>query len=235
MKSVLEIRDLTVNYSLPQGGSILALDQVSLTVGRGESIAITGPSGSGKSTLALAILRMLPSNAAVNGAICFGGRDLMRLEEREVRCVRGAHIAMVFQQPAMALHPFMRAGQQVAEVVRAHRGWDWRRCREQARAVLERMFHSGVDRIFGRYPHELSGGECQRVSIAQAVACEPDILIADEPTAMLDTVAQAGVLQIFHEFRRNPDFSLVFITHRLELISGLVERMVMLGRQDHEP
>jgi ABC-type glutathione transport system ATPase component len=227
---LLQIRDLTVTYSLPGGQEVKGLDRISLAIQTGESIAIVGESGSGKSTLALAILRMLPANAMVRGAIHYRGRDLFALPENTLEQLRGARISMVFQQPKMALHPLMRAGRQVAEVISAHHHWSWPRCRRQARVVLERMFGSDLDRICEQYPHELSGGECQRVCIAQALACDPELLIADEPTAMLDAVVQAGVLRIFHELRQTTSLSLVLITHNRALLPGLVDRTVILER-----
>jgi ABC-type glutathione transport system ATPase component len=227
---LLQIRDLTVSYALPGGEKVKALDCVSLTIHSGESIAMVGESGSGKSTLALAILGMLPANATVHGAIRYRGRDLLALPERALERLRGGQISMVFQQPQMALNPLMQAGRQVAEVIRAHHHWSWPRCRQQARAVLAGMFGSDLDRICEQYPHELSGGECQRVCIAQALACDPELLIADEPTAMLDAVVQTGVLKIFHGLCQTSDLSLVLITHNLALLPGLADRTVALER-----
>jgi ABC-type glutathione transport system ATPase component len=228
---LLQIRDLTVSYALPGGEKVKALERVSLTIHSGESIAIVGESGSGKSTLALAMLRMLPANAIVHGAIHYRGQNLFSLPESALEKLRGARISIVFQQPQMALHPLMRAGRQVAEVIRAHYHWGWPRCRQQARVVLERMFDSDLDRICEQYPHELSGGECQRVCIAQALACDPELLIADEPTAMLDAMVQAGVLKIFHRLCQASNLSLVLITHNLALLPGLADRTVVLERR----
>ena len=227
---LLQIRDLTVNYLLPRGEKVKALDHISLAIQSGESLAIVGESGSGKSTLALAILRMLPENAMVRGAIHYRGQDLFALPEGTLEELRGARVSMVFQQPQMALNPLMRAGRQVTEVIRAHHRWSWPRCRRQARVVLERMFGSDLDRICEQYPHQLSGGECQRVLIAQALACDPELLVADEPTAMLDAVVQAGVLRIFHELRQTTNLSLVLITHNRALLPGLVDRTIVLER-----
>ena len=225
------MEDLTVIYALPDGKEVKALDRISLTVEQGESVAIMGVSGSGKSTLALSILRMLQANATARGTIRYRGQELLALSEHALEQFRGSRISMVFQQPQMALHPLMRACRQVAEVVRAHHRFSWRECRQQARRMLERVFDSGVDRICEQYPHELSGGECQRVCIAQALACGPELLIADEPTAMLDAVAQAGVLRTFYELRRASNLSLALITHNCALLPGLVDRTVVLERQ----
>jgi len=225
---LLDIQDLTITYALAAGRTVKAIERFSLMISTGESVAITGKSGSGKSTLAMAIMRMLPANAIVQGAIRYRGTDLLALSESSMKNLRGDGISMIFQQPQMALHPLLRAGRQVAEIIRAHRGWNQPRCRREARAVLERVFPSDLDRIWEQYPHELSGGECQRVCIAQALSCQPDLLIADEPTAMLDAVMQAGVLRIFHELRQISNLSLVLITHNALLLPGLVNRTVVL-------
>jgi ABC-type glutathione transport system ATPase component len=231
--TLVEIRDLTISYRLPGGNELRALDRISLNVSFGESIAITGKSGSGKSTLALAIMRMLPRNAIVGGAIRYRGQDLFALSESAMEQLRGRRMSMIFQQPQMALHPFMRAERQVFEVIRAHHRWSRSRCIRQARAVLEEVFdNSDVERIREQYPHQLSGGECQRVCIAQAFACRPEFLIADEPTGMLDSVAQAGVLRIFHDLCRRSELSLILITHNPALLPGLVDRTVPVDGSD---
>ena len=232
---LLEIRDLTVSYSVPNGGVLKVLDRLSLVVSLGESVGITGESGCGKSTLALAIMGMLPANASVSGAIRYCGTDLCGLPEGRMEKLRGDRISMIFQQPQMALHPLLRVGKQVAEVIRAHQPGSHSRCRRQARAVLARVFDVDLDLIWEQYPHELSGGECQRVCIAQALACNPDLLIADEPTAMLDTVVQAGVLRILFDLRRTSSLSLLLITHHSAILPGLVDRTIRLGARVNEP
>lgn len=225
---LLEIIGLQVGYPLSGGQQVRALKRVSLSVHSGESIAIVGRSGSGKSTLARAILQLLPQGATVDGQICFRGQDLSSLSRRALQRIRGARISMIFQQPQTALNPVMRAGRQVAEVIRAHHRFKTSECHSQARSVLRQVFDSNLDRIYEQYPHELSAGECQRVCIAQALACQPELLIADEPTAMLDTEVQAGVLRIFHRLRQVSNLSLVFITHNSALLPGLVDRTVVL-------
>jgi ABC-type glutathione transport system ATPase component len=224
---LLEILDLTVTY-MSDDVEITALDKVSFNIFEGESIAITGKSGSGKSTLALAIMQMLPANATVRGTIRYRGKDLTTMKESALEQWRGGRISMVVQHPQSALHPLMRAQRQVAEVIRAHQRWPWHRCQQQARAMLQQVFDSDLERISGQYPHQLSGGECQRVCIAQALACHPELLIADEPTAMLDTVVQAAVLRTIHRLCRASNLTLVLITHNHELVPGLAQRSVIL-------
>jgi ABC-type glutathione transport system ATPase component len=229
---LLEILGLQVDYRLSGGQKVRALKRISLSVHSGESIAIVGQSGSGKSTLARAILQLLPQEANVQGKIRFRGQDLASLSRRALQRHRGARISMIFQHPQAALNPLMRAGRQVAEVIRAHHRFKASECHSQARSVLRQVFDSNLDRIFEQYPHELSGGECQRVCIAQALACRPELLIADEPTAMLDTEVQAGVLRIFHRLRQASNLSLVLITHNPSLLPGLVDRTVILEPSD---
>jgi ABC-type glutathione transport system ATPase component len=225
---VLEVQNLTISYRLPDGSELKALDRISFAISAGESVAIAGESGSGKSTLAMAIMGLLPANAIVRGAIRYRGQDLLALPESAMQQLRGCRISLIFQQPQMALHPLMRAERQVAEVIRAHHRWARPHCSRQARAVLEQVFYSDSDRICQRYPHELSGGECQRICIAQAIACRPELLIADEPTAMLDAVVQADVLRIFHDLCGRFNLTLMLITHNLALLPGLAGRTVVL-------
>jgi ABC-type dipeptide/oligopeptide/nickel transport system ATPase component len=135
---------------------------------------------------------------------------------------------MIFQQPGMALNPFLRVGRQVAEVIRAHRPWNWSRCRDQAMLVFEQLFEEEPRRIWNAYPHELSGGQRQRVSIAQALACSPQLLIADEPTSSLDAVIQASVLEMFERLKRVSPLSFMFITHNPALLRGFADRVLVL-------
>ncbi len=227
---LLQIRDLTVEYGLPGGGRIRALDRISLEIRDGEFVAVLGESGSGKSTLALSVLRLLPANGSVvGGMIRFRGQNLMTATERKLEEIRGAQIAMVFQNPAMALHPLMRVDRQVAEVIRAHRHGGWPRCLQDARLVLARVFTSEVlNQICNRYPHELSGGERQRVSIAQALACNPALIIADEPTAALDSVMQASVLQLLSQLKSGSRTSFMLITHNPAVLPRLADRVLVL-------
>jgi ABC-type glutathione transport system ATPase component len=227
-KLLLEIRDLTVEFEGPGKAGSKALDGVSLSISEGEFIGVLGESGSGKSTLGRSILRLLPANAKVaGGSITYCGKEILEVTESELQELRGAQIAMVFQQPSMALNPFMRAARQVAEVIRAHSQLPGARCRDQARRVLERVFASDSDRICEAYPHELSGGEKQRLSIAQAIACRPRLIIADEPTSSLDSVVQARLLQIFRRIKE-AGTSVLFLTHNAAILPNLADRLIIL-------
>ena len=226
---LLEVRDLVVEYESPKKTRTRALDEISFQIRSGESVGVLGESGSGKSTLALAVLKLLPFNGMmVRGSIWFRGRDLQGIAERAFSQVRGSQVAMVFQQPGMALNPVMTAGRQVAEVIRAHHRWSWSRCCDHARSILEQVFEEKSVRIWDAFPHELSGGERQRVAIAQALSCGPRILLADEPTSSLDAVVQASILELFRRLKLVSDASLLFITHNPAILCGLVDRVLVL-------
>jgi ABC-type microcin C transport system duplicated ATPase subunit YejF len=228
-QTLLEISRLAVTYQSAGQVPVKALEEISIEIRKGESLAVLGESGSGKSTLALAILRLLPRRTAtVRGTIRFQGVDILEAPERTLQKIRGARIAMVFQQPGMALNPIMRVGRQVAEVIQAHRPWTRSRCLEEAKLVLERVFGGECSRLWQAFPYQLSGGQRQRVSIAQALACDPQLIIADEPTASLDAVVEAGILEIFRELRCTSSVSLMLITHNPAILPGLADRMMVL-------
>jgi len=216
-------------YKFPGQIPVKALEGIFFQIRVGESMAIVGESGSGKSTLALSILRVLPKNAAIMGGfIGFRGIDILGAPERTLQRIRGARIGMVFQQPGMALNPVMRAYQQVAEVIRAHRPWSPSRCVEEAMTILQALFPGENARLCQAYPHQLSGGQRQRVCIAQALACRPELIIADEPTASLDAITQADILKIFHDLRSAWPVSLMIITHNIATLPGLADRVLIL-------
>jgi ABC-type dipeptide/oligopeptide/nickel transport system ATPase component len=226
---LLEVRDLIVEYKSPREVRTKVLDRISFEIRAQESMAILGESGSGKSTLALSVLRLLPANAAiVRGAIYLRGQDILKAPERALEEIRGDQISMVFQQPGIALNPVMRVCRQVTEVIKAHRPWNQSRCRDEAKLVLQRVIGEEYDRLSQSYPHELSGGQRQRVSIAQALACNPELLIADEPTSSLDAVAQASVLKLFQGLRSISAASLMLITHNPTILPGLVDRVLVM-------
>jgi ABC-type glutathione transport system ATPase component len=228
-ENLLEIRDLTVAYEAPGYGERLALDGICFGIGTGQILAVLGESGSGKSTLAMSILRILPPHARfVRGAVHFCGENLLQLPGNRLQQLRGARISMVFQHPGLALSPVMRIWRQVAAVIRAHRGWEGGRAQREAELVLARIFRNDPERIGAAYPHQLSGGERQLVSLAQALVCDPDLIIADEPTSALDTVTQARVLDIFRQLKESSALSMIFITHNPAILPGLADRVLVL-------
>ena len=222
---LLQVRNLSVSF-----GSTDVLSEISFDLKRGEIVGLLGESGSGKSTLALAILRVLPREARVAGSITFDGRDLFTLSERQMRRLRGAAVSIIFQEPGLVLNPVLRVGTQITEVLRAHNSWSRRRLRDEAAALLAQVELPDVNRIFNSYPHELSGGEAQRVLIAQALACSPAVVIADEPTASLDSTIQAEIIALLAKLRREKNLSLLFITHNPALLVNFADRVIVLSR-----
>ena len=223
------MRDLCVAYGGRDGGVWRALERVSLSVGAGEILGVLGESGSGKSTLAAALLRLLPANGRITGGeILLEGTDVLRMNAVELRRTRGSGVSIVFQEPSLALHPTIRIGQQVIEVLRAH-GFAGKRERgERAREILAKVFSRDVERMFSSYPHELSGGQRQRALIAQAIACEPALVVADEPTASLDPKTQWEILALFQSLRDQLGIAFVFISHNPMLLAGFADRVLVL-------
>lgn len=221
---LLSVSHLTVDY-----GSHRALNDFNLTLESGEVVGLVGESGSGKSTLALAMLSLLPARAKVaGGAVFFRGQDVLQLPSKRLEAIRGAGIAMIFQEPAVALHPLLTAGDQICEAVRAHRHCSRQDAVRIAHELLAEMQFSDSSRIFKAYPHELSGGQRQRVLIAQTLACGPALLIADEPTSSLDTTTQARVLTILKEIMSRHELAMLFITHDPTLLKGFAHRVVVM-------
>jgi oligopeptide/dipeptide ABC transporter ATP-binding protein len=229
MAPILEVRDLHVGYRSPPQALTPALSGVNLTVERGEVLGILGESGSGKSTLAAALLRLLPATGQiVRGEILFEGKNLLGANSEDLRRLRGARISLVFQEPSLALHPTMRIGRQVEEVLRAHGLPAKGRRGEKMASVLAELFGADAGRISSSYPHQLSGGQRQRVAMAQAIACGPSLLIADEPTAALDSVTQAEILGVLARLRRELHLTIILITHNPALLAGVADRVLVL-------
>lgn len=223
------MRDLCVAYGLRGGGVWRALNEVSFRVGAGEILGVLGESGSGKSTLAGALLRLLPANGRITrGEILLEGSDVLRMDAVDLRRIRGSSVSIVFQEPSLALHPTIRIGEQVVEVLRAHGASGKRERGGRAREILAKVFSSGVERIFSSYPHELSGGQQQRALIAQAIACDPALVVADEPTASLDPTTQREILALFQSLRDQLGIAFVFITHNPMLLAGFADRVSVL-------
>jgi oligopeptide/dipeptide ABC transporter ATP-binding protein len=226
---LLEIDGLTVHYAAASGPPAAAVRGVSLAVDAGEVVGLLGESGCGKSTLLLAVLGLLPAGARVAaGSIRFRGRDLLALGADERRRLRGAEIAMVFQDPSLALNPVRRVGPQVAEVVAAHRGADRRRAREDALARLAEVALPDPERLYDAYPHELSGGQRQRVVIAQALAGRPALLLADEPTAALDPTTQAELRALLRALQERHGLAVLMASHDLGALAALARRLVVM-------
>ena len=229
MPALLEVRDLAVRYAGNGGPPGVAVDEVSLDVAEGEAVGLLGESGCGKTTLLLAILGLLPPSArVVSGTVRFRGRELRALADAELRGLRGAEISIVLQEPALALNPVRRAGAQVAEIVRAHRGGSRRRCREEALSTLADVGFPEPDRIYDAYPHELSGGQRQRVAIAQALVCRPALVLADEPTAALDSTAQAELRALLKELQGRFNLAMLLVSHDLGALAAIARRVLVM-------
>lgn len=228
MGELLRVENLTISYR-SASQSFAAVRHASFSIGAGEVLGILGESGSGKSTLALSLTRTLPVNARVeSGAVLFRGRNLLPLTEKQLTAVRGAEIAIIWQDPALALNPVMRVGQQIAEVLRAHG------CRdrgERAARVQELLAEVGFEQpaeLARAYPHQLSGGQRQRVGIAQALCCRPALVIADEPTSKLDAALQVEILGLLASLRERHNMAFLLISHDPAVFAGLAERMVVM-------
>jgi oligopeptide/dipeptide ABC transporter ATP-binding protein len=230
MPPLLRVLGLRIEFVESTRKRIHAVNGASLEVWHGEVLGILGESGSGKSTIARASLRLLSKTVEITeGTIEFEGRDLFRLKEHEMEEIRGARIAMVPQEPGLALNPVMKVGDQIAEVMRAHRDWSWKRCRQEAGSLLERVhLHSSERQMYDAFPHQLSGGQQQRVAIAQALACQPALVIADEPTASLDSETEADILSLLSELRVEQKMSLLLITHDPKILVGLADRVAVM-------
>ena len=226
--ALLELDRLSVTVPGPRG-PVAAVREVSLRIERGEMVGLVGESGAGKSLTAFAVPRLLPSGARiVGGRILLDGEDLLALGEPEMRRVRGRRVAMVFQEPMTALNPVFTIGFQVAEAVRAHRSVSRREARAEARALLDRVALAEAGRRLGAYPHELSGGERQRVVIAMALACRPDLLLADEPTTALDVTVQAQILELLRSLQGELGLAVLLITHDLAVVAETCERVLVM-------
>jgi peptide/nickel transport system ATP-binding protein len=226
---LLRVRDLTVTFSL-DGAALRAVDRVSFDVRRGGTVALVGESGSGKTVTAQSILRLLPTPPASieGGAIELEGRDLLALDEREMRAVRGGKVAMVFQEPMTSLNPVYTVGAQVAEAIRLHRPVSRGEAKRQALEMLRKVGLPEPERRMGSYPHELSGGMRQRVMIAMALGPGPALLIADEPTTALDMTTQAQILDLLTSLRAELSMSLLLIAHDLAVVAELADEIVVL-------
>jgi microcin C transport system ATP-binding protein len=228
---LLSVRDLSVAFS-QGGGTTTAVDHIAFDIARGETLALVGESGSGKSVSALSVLKLLPYPPASHpsGQIMFGGKDLLALGEKELRRVRGNKITMIFQEPMTSLNPLHTIEQQIIEVLSIHQGMRERPARERTVELLKEVGIRDPEKRLGAYPHQLSGGQRQRVMIAMALANEPELLIADEPTTALDVTVQAQILALLASLKARKGMSMLFITHDLGIVRKVADRVCVMTR-----
>ncbi|MEJ2132604.1 MAG: ABC transporter ATP-binding protein, partial [Gammaproteobacteria bacterium] len=225
---LLQVDDLSVTFRTDRG-LVRAVDGASLHVDAGETLALVGESGSGKSVTALSILGLIGDSGRVeNGRVLFDGQDLLTLTKPQIRHIRGNRIGMIFQEPMSSLNPVLTIGKQVAEPIQLHRGVSWREARERAAELLTKVSIPDARHRLDSYPHHFSGGMRQRVMIAMALACEPKLIIADEPTTALDVTVQAQILSLLKRLTDETDTALILITHDLGVVARYADRVAVM-------
>jgi oligopeptide/dipeptide ABC transporter ATP-binding protein len=226
---LLKVEDLHT-YFFTSGGTVRAVDGVNLEIAPGETVGLVGESGCGKTMTAMSLMRLVPQppGRIVQGRVWFDGRDLLRLSPSEMRSVRGRDIAMVFQDPITYLNPVLKVGHQVGEVLARHLGLEAREVKRRVRDLLTKVQIPDPERVADSYPHQLSGGMCQRILIATALCCNPRLLIADEPTTALDVTVQAQILELLKELSRESGTSLLLITHDMGIVAEICDRVYVM-------
>ncbi|MFI8655880.1 ABC transporter ATP-binding protein [Priestia megaterium] len=229
MEKMIQIKNLHVQFST-YGGRVQAVRGVSFDLHKGETLAIVGESGCGKSVTSQSIMRLIPTppGRITSGSILFKGQDLTKLSEKKMRDIRGADIAMIFQDPMTALNPTLRVGEQIAENIMQHENISKEKAKEKAFEMLELVGIPNPKERLKQYPHEFSGGMRQRIVIAMALVCNPEVLIADEPTTALDVTIQAQILELFKDIQQKTDVSIVLITHDLGVVAQVADRVAVM-------
>ena len=229
MTSLLEIEGLRTVFRT-HGGEVAAVDGVSLAVARGKTLGIVGESGCGKSMLSLSVMRLVPQPGTVAaGRVLLEGKDLLTLSDAEMRQVRGRRISMIFQEPMTSLNPVFTVGSQIVEAMRAHeKGTSHAELRKRAIEALEKVRIPSAERRLDEYPHQMSGGMRQRVMIAMALACSPDVLIADEPTTALDVTVQAQILDLLRDLQGQTGMAIILITHDLGVVAEMADEVAVM-------
>ncbi|WP_067728553.1 ABC transporter ATP-binding protein [Oceanobacillus damuensis] len=229
MEKILEVENLHVTFNT-YGGTVQAVRGVDFHLNKGETLAIVGESGCGKSVTSNAIMRLIPDppGKITNGAILFKGKDLAKYSEKKMRSIRGVDISMIFQDPMTALNPTLTIGTQLMEGLRAHRKVSGNKAKEKAIEMMDLVGISNPEERLKQYPHQFSGGMRQRIVIAIALICEPDLLIADEPTTALDVTIQAQILELFEKIQESTGVSIILITHDLGVVAKIADRIAVM-------
>lgn len=227
MAALLKVKNLEVAFDTPDG-EVKAVNGMAFELAEGETLAIVGESGAGKSQMVLAFMGLLAENGHVTGEALFRDRDLLKMKPRELNEIRGKHIAMIFQDPMTSLNPFLTIEKQMAEVVMHHQGLRRDEAREHAVEMLRAVRIPDPEERIKQYPHEYSGGMRQRVMIAIGLLCEPEILIADEPSTALDVTVQAQITELVSELRKQTRMSLILITHDLAAVAEIADRIIVM-------
>ncbi|MEQ1755038.1 MAG: oligopeptide/dipeptide ABC transporter ATP-binding protein [Micropepsaceae bacterium] len=227
MSSILSVKDLAVRFSTPDG-EVSAVNQISFDVEEGDCVGVVGESGSGKSQTFMAIMGLLANNGKASGSATFRGEELIGMKRERLNKIRGSKMTMIFQDPMTSLTPHLKVGRQLTEVLVLHKGMSEKDARARAIQILDRVKIPDASRRIDQYPHEFSGGMRQRVMIAMALVCEPQLLIADEPSTALDVTVQAQILDLLQELRRDENMSIIMITHDLGVVAGLCNRVMVM-------
>ncbi len=226
--AILEVENLSAEFATNEG-IVKAVNEVSFVLRQGEVLGLVGESGCGKSVAVMSLLRLLPRNAArSSGRVLYRGQDLLQLREKELQQVRGNKISMIFQDPMTSLNPYMRISDQICETMRVHQKMKRRESRQRCRELLQAVGIRNAQQRMDNYPHEFSGGMRQRVMIAMALACEPDIIIADEPTTALDVSVQVQILDVLKDLAKRSGTALIFITHDLGVVANMCDRVAVM-------
>jgi oligopeptide transport system ATP-binding protein len=225
--ALLEVNDLNVQFATPDG-VVTAVNGVSFALDRGQTLGIVGESGSGKSQAVLAVMGLLAGNGSASGTALFDGQDLLSLPAPAMNKIRGNRVAMIFQDPMTSLNPYLTVERQMTEVLELHKGLTYSQARAHSVQALDAVKIPEAAKRISRYPHEFSGGMRQRVMIAMALLCEPDVLIADEPTTALDVTVQAQIIALLRDLQRDHGTAIVMITHDLGVVAGLCDDVLVL-------
>ena len=228
-ETVLQVKNLKT-YFYTEEGMVPAVDGLDFELGKGETLAIVGESGCGKSVTSLSVLRIVPTPPGKirDGEILYKGEDLLKKSEREMRAIRGNEISMIFQEPLTSLNPVFTIGKQITDILRMHQGMNKKQAYEKAVEMLAKVRIPSPEKVVNDYPHQLSGGMRQRVMIAMALACNPGILIADEPTTALDVTIQAQIMHLLCDLKKDRDTSIILITHDLGVVAQIAENVMVM-------